>query len=84
MAEDAARGLPDLPLEDALPLVYLYFERGSPKAEPAARRWLVRYLSEGTPSLRDVAKVTASLAEHEWRVCARAGLAPSHEYGATR
>jgi hypothetical protein len=33
----------------------------SSKFEPAARRWLVRYLSEGTPSLRDVAKVTASL-----------------------
>ena len=46
-----------------LQLVHLYFERGSPKAQPAARRWLVRYLSEGTPSLRDVAKVTASLAE---------------------
>ncbi len=61
-AEDAARELPNLPLEDALQLVHLYFERGSPKAEPAARRWLVRYLSEGTPSLRDVAKVTASLA----------------------
>ena len=60
MAEDAARELPSLPLEDALQLVHL--ERGSPKAEPAARRWLVRYLSEGTPSLRDVAKVTASLA----------------------
>ena len=55
--------IPNLPLEDALQLVHLYFERGSPKAEPAARRWLVRYLSEGTPSLRDVAKVTASLAE---------------------
>jgi hypothetical protein len=63
LAEDAARELPNLPLEDALQLVHLYFERGSPKAEPAARRWLVRYLSEGTPSLRDVAKVTASLAE---------------------
>ena len=43
--------------------MHLYIERGSPKAEPAARRWLVRYLSEGSPSLRDVAKVTASLAE---------------------
>ena len=31
----------------------------------AARRWLLRYLSEGTPSLRDVAKVTASLAERK-------------------
>ena len=65
LAEDAARELPNLPLEDALQLVHLYFERGSPKAEPAARRWLVRYLSEGTPSLRDVAKVTASLGERE-------------------
>ena len=37
-----------------------------------ARRWLVRYLSEGSPSLRDVAKVTATLAEYEWRV--REGL----------
>jgi hypothetical protein len=62
MAEDAARELPNLPLEDALQLVHLYAERGSPKFEPAARRWLVRYLSEGTPNLRDVAKVTASLA----------------------
>ena len=63
MAKDAARELPNLPLEDALQLVHLYLERGSPKAEPAARRWLVRYLSEGTPSLRDVAKVTAVLAK---------------------
>lgn len=30
------------------------------EAEPAARRWFVRYLSEGMPSLRDVAKVKAS------------------------
>jgi hypothetical protein len=51
-----------LPLEDALKLVHLYFERGSSKAEPAARRGLVRHLIEGTPSLRAVAKVTASLA----------------------
>ena len=58
LAKDAARELPNLALEDALQLVYLYFERGSPKAEPAGRRWLVRYLSEGTPSLRDVAKLT--------------------------
>jgi hypothetical protein len=64
MAEDAARQLPNLPLEDALQLVHLYAERGSPKFESAARRWLVRYLTEGTPSIRDVAKVTASLAKH--------------------
>ena len=40
----------------------LFSGAGSPKFVPAARRGLVRYLSEGTPSLRDVAKVTASLA----------------------
>jgi hypothetical protein len=62
MAEDAARELPNLPLEDALQLVHLYAERGSPKFAKAARRWLVRYLTEGTPSLRDVARVTATLA----------------------
>jgi hypothetical protein len=36
--------------------IRLYAERGSPKFEPAARRWLVRCLTEGTPSLRDAAK----------------------------
>ena len=55
------------PLEDALQLVHLYAERGAPKAEPAARRWLVRYLSEGTPRLSDAAKVTATLAKLERR-----------------
>ena len=67
MAEDAARVLPNLRLEDALQLVHLYAERGSPKFEAAARRWLVRYLTEGTPGLDDVAKVTASLAKHRPR-----------------
>jgi hypothetical protein len=61
--EDAARELPSLSLEDALQLVHLDAERGSPKFEPAARRWLVRYLSEGTLSMRDVARVTSSLAK---------------------
>jgi hypothetical protein len=43
MAEDAARELPNLPLEDALQLVKLYAERGSPKYEKAPMRWLERY-----------------------------------------
>jgi len=43
MAEDAVRDLPNLPLEDALQLVHLYAERGSPKFEKAAMRWLERY-----------------------------------------
>jgi hypothetical protein len=63
MAEDAAREPPNLSLEDALQLVHLYAEHESPKFEPAVRRWLVRYLTEGTPSLKDVAKVTVSLAK---------------------
>jgi hypothetical protein len=75
MAEDAARELSTLPLEDALQLVHLYFERGSPKAEPAARRWLVRYLTEGSPGLRDVATVTASL-EARARVIGHASAGP--------
>jgi hypothetical protein len=63
-AEDAAREL-QLSLHDALQLVHLYAHRGSPKFERAARRWLVRYLTEGSPSLKDVANVTASLARRE-------------------
>ena len=63
MAEDADRELPNLPLHDALQLVHLYIERGSPKYEKAALRWLERYLSEGTPRLPHVAEITASLAK---------------------
>ncbi|HUG63800.1 MAG TPA: alpha/beta hydrolase [Gaiellaceae bacterium] len=42
---DAAR---ELPVEDALQLVRLNAERGSPKYEKAALRWLERYLSQGS------------------------------------
>ena len=61
-AEDAARELPNLPLEDALQLVHLYAARGSPKFERAAMRWLERYLSEGTPRLQHFAEVAGDLA----------------------
>ena len=64
-AEDAARELPNLPLEDALQLVHLYAERGSPKYEKAALRWLGRYLAESSPRLQHFGEVTASLAELE-------------------
>ena len=67
LAEDAARELPNLPLEDALRLVHLYFERGSPKAEPAARRWLgarpergVRLDGEMSPGSRQVWRSASS------------------------
>jgi hypothetical protein len=62
MAEDAARELPKLPIEDALQLVQLYAERGSPKFEKAAMRWLERYLAEEAPSLASFAKVVETLA----------------------
>ena len=60
LAEDAARELPNLSLENALQLVRLFAARESPKFEPAAQRWLVRYLTERTPGLEDPAKVTAT------------------------
>jgi hypothetical protein len=64
-AEDAARELPNLPLEDALQLVHLYADRGSPKFEKAAMRWLERYLTEDSPRLQHFAEITASLASRE-------------------
>ena len=65
MAEDAARELPNLPLEDALQLVHLYAERGSPKFEKAALRWLERYLVEGSPRLQHFAGIATSLASRQ-------------------
>ena len=65
LAEDAARELPNLPLQDALQLVHLYAERGSPKYEKAAMRWLERYLTESSPRLQHFAEMTASLATRE-------------------
>ncbi len=65
LGEDAAPELPNLPLEDALQLVHPYAERGSPKYEKAALRWLERDLVEGSPRLQHFAEVTASLAKRE-------------------
>jgi hypothetical protein len=52
-----------LSLEDALALVHLYAERGSPKYERAALRWLERYLVEGEPRLQHFAEVASELAQ---------------------
>jgi hypothetical protein len=67
LAEDAARELPDLPLEDLLQLVHLYAERGSPKYEKAAMRWLERYLTESLPRLQHFAEIAHGLAQREPR-----------------
>jgi hypothetical protein len=45
--------------------VHPYAERGSPKYEMAALRWLERYLTEGSPKLQHLAAITASLAQRE-------------------
>jgi hypothetical protein len=55
--------MPQLSLRDALHLVHIYGERGSPKFERAAIKWLQRYLGEGSPELSDVVKVVAGLVE---------------------
>ena len=47
-------------LEDALQLVHLYAERGSPKYERAAMRWLERYLTESSPRLRPGGTIRAA------------------------
>jgi hypothetical protein len=72
MAQDAARELPNLMLEEALQLVHLYAERRSSKFERSAIRWLERHLSDGSapaPAIeRSVAEVFSKrlrLARHE-------------------
>ena len=66
MAEDAARELPNLSLEDALQLVHLYGDLESPKYERAALRWLERYLAEGSPRLEHFAEVAMKLARDRY------------------
>jgi hypothetical protein len=65
LAEDAAREIRRLSLEDALDLVHLYAEKASPKYERAAMRWLERYLAEGAPTLQLFARTASGLAELE-------------------
>jgi hypothetical protein len=65
-AEDAAREMPALSLEDSLQLVHLYAERGSPKFEAAAMRWLERYLVESSPRLQHFAEIASTLAKREF------------------
>jgi len=63
-AEQAAFEVPFIPLEQARKLLELYAEKGDPKYERAALRYLHRYLDETTePSLVDVAQVAGLLAE---------------------
>ena len=62
VAEAVARDLPQVSLEGALRLVHPYGEKESPKYERAALRWLERYLTESSPTLKNFAEVVASFA----------------------
>jgi hypothetical protein len=62
-AEQAAFVVPFVPLAEARDLVELYAEKGDPKFERAALKYVRRYIDEADPSLADVAQVAALLAE---------------------
>ena len=62
-AEQAAFEIAFIPLAQARELVELYAEKGDPKYERAALKYLARYMAEENPSLSDVAQITAVLAE---------------------
>ena len=62
-AEPAAFEIAFISLEQARELVELYAEKGDPKYERAALKYLARYMAEGNPSLADVAQIAALLAE---------------------
>ena len=62
-AEAAAFEVAFVPLTQARALVELYAEKGDPKFERAALKYLARYLGEAEPSLTDVAQLAALLAE---------------------
>jgi hypothetical protein len=63
-AEAAARQLGQLPLDQALKLLFLYVEKEPIKFERAALRWLARYVTEGKAvSLLTVQLALSALAE---------------------
>jgi hypothetical protein len=51
VAETVAREIQPLPLDFALALVHLYGEKRDRRYEPAALRYLERYIAEERPSL---------------------------------
>jgi hypothetical protein len=63
MAELALLDMDAVSLTNALALVRLYAQDGSPKYERAALKYLRRYMDEAAPSLEDVARTAVLLAE---------------------
>ena len=64
-AEQAAFEIAFISLAQARELVELYAEKGDPKYERAALKYLARYMAEAnpTPTLADVAQIAGVLAE---------------------
>ena len=62
-AEQAAFEISFIPLAQVRLLVELYAEKGDPKFERAALKYLAGYMDEEKPSLSDVAQVAGLLAE---------------------
>ena len=62
-AEDAARELGRLSLEDALGLCVLSLQAAPARYERGAVRWLERFIAEKGPSLEDVGLAVGALAE---------------------
>ena len=58
VAEQVAREVPNLTLEEALRLLFLYAEKDPARYEKAALRWLARYLRDG----KDVTLLKVQLA----------------------
>jgi hypothetical protein len=63
VAEASAREMGRVTLEEALRLLFLYAEKDPVRYERAALRWLVRYLTEGKPTLLSAHLALSALAE---------------------
>jgi len=73
VAEQVAREVTNLTLEEALRLLFLYAEKDPIRYEKAALRWLACYLRDGEAvSLMKVQLATSALAELRAGECERA------------
>ena len=67
LAELALGELETVPLEFALQLVQLYALKEDRKFEPAARKWLIRFITEQQPSVETIAAAACTLFEASQR-----------------
>jgi hypothetical protein len=67
LAELALGELEKVPLDVALQMVHLYAEKADRKFEPAARKWLSRWITEEQPSVETIAATACTLFEASQR-----------------